>query len=202
MRNKYTVSEFFGNAKALLITKMFYRPARLVRRPVYIRGKKSLVIGKGLTMGHACRFDLSGEGKTLFIGENCEMGDNVHIVAHERVTIGNNVLIASKIFISDTDHGIYKGEKQCPPDMAPNDRPLVTSPVEIGDNVWIGENAVILSGCRIGEGCIIGANSTVVKDVPANCIVAGSPAKIIKRYDRSDGVWKRTDSALENTEEK
>lgn len=191
IRNKYTFSEWLSTAGALLITKLFYRPARLIRRPVYMRNKKCISIGKGLTTGHFCRFDLSGDKKTLFIGENCEIGDNVHIVAHESVKIGNNVLIASKVFISDTSHGSYKGEVQDAPNTPPNERGLKSYSVEICNNVWIGENVVILAGSTIGEGCVIGANSVVSKSIPSNSIVAGSPAKIIKQYNCDKKQWER-----------
>ena len=64
-------------------------------------------------------------------------------------------------------------------------------PVSIGQNVWIGENVCILLGVKIGDGCIIGANTVVNSDVPENCIVAGSPAKVIKKYCYSTGKWER-----------
>lgn len=108
MKNKYSLSEFISTSLALIATKLTMPGARLIRRPVYIRGSKSIVGSKGLTTGHSCRFDLPGDKKTLFVKENVEMGDNVHIVAYEKVEIGKNVLMASKIFISDTNHGTYK----------------------------------------------------------------------------------------------
>lgn len=155
-----------------------------------MRGKSSISYGEGLTTGHACRFDLPGENKkTLIIGKNCEMGDNVHIVAHEKVVIGDNCLMASKIFISDTNHGNYAGENQSSPNTPPNDRNLITKPVSIGNNVWIGENVCILPGVRVGSGCIIGANSVVNRDVPTDCIAVGAPARIVKKYDNIKGVW-------------
>ena len=107
-----------------------------------------------MTTGRFCRFDLEGTKQTLHIGDNVEMGDMTHIVAHEKVVIGDNVLIASKCFISDTNHGVYKGMKQDSPELPPNSRKLVTNPVRIGNNVWIGENVVILAGADIGDGCI------------------------------------------------
>jgi len=191
MRNKYSISEFMSTAYALILTKLFYKGARLIRRPVYCRGRKSFVFGKGLTTGHSCRFDLEGTKPTLFIGENCEIGDNVHIVALEKVEIGNNVLMASKIFISDTNHGCYKGENQDSPDIAPNDRKLVTFPVKIGNNVWIGENAVILAGSEIGNGCIVGANAVVSGKFGNNLIIAGIPAKEIKKWCEKKKSWER-----------
>ena len=190
MKNKYTLSEFISTTKAFLLTKLFFKKARLLRRPIYIRGKKSFEYGEGLTTGHACRFDLLGNNKkTLTIGLNCEIGDNVHIVAHEQVEIGDNCLIASKVFISDTNHGNYRDIDQESPQTIPKDRKLITKPVFIGNNVWIGENVCILPGVRIGDGCIIGANSLVNKDVYKYSIAVGSPTKIIKIYDFDKRVW-------------
>lgn len=192
MKNQYSISEFISTSWALLLTKLIYPHARLVRRPIYIRGKKGIQGGKGLTTGHGCRFDLIGKKKTLFIGDNCEIGDNVHIVAHENVTIGNNVLMASKIFISDTNHGNYRGGVCDTPTSAPNSRKLVTYPVSIGNNVWIGENVVILPGSRIGDGCIIGANAVVNGDIAERSIAVGIPASVVKRFDENRAEWIRT----------
>ena len=105
--NKYSASEFFKTIYYYFTTKIFFPSARLIRRPIYIRGKKSLKGCKGLTTGRFCRFDLKGTCQTLFIGDNCEIGDMTHIVSYEKVEIGDNVLIASKCFISDTNHGCY-----------------------------------------------------------------------------------------------
>lgn len=190
MRNKYSPSEFMRNSYSLILTKLFYPQCRLIRRPIYMRGKASLSGAKNLTLGRGCRFDLSGEKETLFIGENCQFGDYTHIVAHEKVEIGNNCLLASKIFISDTSHGAYDNtDDTSKPDVPPNKRKLVTEPVKIGDNVWIGENVVILSGVEIGDGCIIGANSVVIRNVEKNSIVAGVPARYLKKWDDTEGEW-------------
>ncbi len=190
MKNKYSFSEFVKNIYYLILTKLFFSGARLIRRPIYIRGRTSLEGGKGLTTGRFCRFDLDGNRKTLHIGENCQFGDFTHIVAHESVTIGDNVLIASKVFISDTSHGRYKGENQSNPSQKPVDRDLDTKAVTIGNNVWIGENVVILPGCRIGSGCIVGANSVVTKSIKDKSIAVGSPAIVIKSWDESENKWK------------
>ncbi len=192
MRNKYSLSEFVKTAYSLILTKIFFNQARLIRRPIYIRGESSISGGKGLTTGRFCRFDLEGSKKTLVIGNNCEFGDMTHIVAYKKVEIGNNVLIASKCFISDTNHGNYKDKRQDSPKVAPNDRKLISKPVKIGNNVWIGENVVILPGVKIGDGSIIGANSVVIKDVKTDAIVAGSPAREIKKYNSQYNIWERT----------
>ena len=194
MRNEYSVSELIKTAYALLITKLFYKGARLIRRPFFIRGKSSLASYYRLTTGYNCRMDLPGKNiKTLFLGDSCEMGDNVHLVAYEKVTLGNNVLIASKVFISDTNHGKYSGDHPSLPDTAPNERSLFTEPVSIGSNVWIGENVCVLPGTIIGNGCIIGANSVVKSRIPDNCIAAGIPAKVLKYYSEDESFWREID---------
>ena len=146
-----------------------------------------------MSLGHGCRLDLDGKKKTLFFGKDCDFGDNSHIVAFENVTIGDNVLCASNVFISDTDHGCYSEKfiSQSDPKTNPKGRELITRPVKIGNNVWIGQNAAILSGVTIGDGAVIGANSVVTKDVEANTIVCGAPAKPIRKWNETNQKWER-----------
>lgn len=187
--DKYSLSEFTANVIFYLKTKLFFKDCRFIRFPFYLRGKKSLVGAKKLTLGRFCRFELNGDKPTLFIGQHCEMGDMTHIVALSHVEIGDNVLVASKCFISDTNHGNYKGEQQDSPYIPPNERKLYSDKVYIGDNVWIGENVVILAGTTIESGCIVGANSVVSGYVSKNSIVVGAPAKVIKKFDDDKKAW-------------
>lgn len=189
MNNKYSPYEVIDNAISLIYTKVTHPSFRLLRRPIYIRGDTSLEGGYKLTTGRFCRFDLPGGRKTLYIGENCQFGDNTHIVAWKSVRIGKNVLIASKVFISDTSHGSYSTEEGTDPEIPPAKRQLISQPVRVGDNVWIGENVVILAGVNIGNGCVIGANSVVTKDVEAYSVACGIPAKVIKKWDQDKQGW-------------
>lgn len=189
MNSCYSISELLKNVYSLIMTKLFFRQARLLRRPIYIRGKKSIVGAVRLTTGYACRFDLAGTKETLFIGQDCQFGDNTHIVAMKSVIIGNNVLLASNVFISDTNHGAYKGYRQSSPLETPDSRELHFNNVVIGDNVWLGQNVIVLAGSKIGSGSIVGANSVVTGDIPENSIVVGNN-RVIKRYCADDHVWK------------
>ena len=187
MANRYSPSEFIKNCWSLFCTKLFYRPARLVRRPVYIRGKQGMTFGPGFTTGYRCRFEMFGNGKTLVIGNNCKLGDYVHITASESVTIGDDCLFASHIFISDTNHGTLQDD----PTTAPDSRPLTTLPVSIGNKVWLGENVAVLPGAKIGDGCVIGAHAVVKGEIPPYTMAVGSPAKPVKKYNFETKVWER-----------
>ena len=183
----HSLSDIVSMGFSFIATKLFYPGATLVRRPFHIRQKSNLRFEPGFTTGHGCRFEMFDEG-VIELGRNCRIGDNVHLAALHKITIGDDCLFASKIFISDLSHGSY-GREGCDPRTPPNDRPLVGSPVTIGDNVWLGENVVVLQGVTIGSGCIIGANSTVSRSIPENCIAVGSPARPIKAYDDETGSW-------------
>jgi acetyltransferase-like isoleucine patch superfamily enzyme len=114
------------------------------------------------------------------IGDNVSLGTDVHIGCINKITIGNNVLMGSRIYISDHSHGEINAESFTIP---PVKRPLVSKgPVIIEDNVWIGEGVCILPNVRIGKNAVVGANAVVTKDVPANAVVGGIPAKIIKLF--------------------
>lgn len=128
----------------------------------------------------------------LIIKDDVQLEDFVHIGVANHVEIGNHVLMASKVYISDHNHGFYTGEAPSDPEMAPAKRPLdATRKVIIEDNVWLGEFVSVMPGVTIGRGSIIGANSVVTKDIPPYSIAVGAPAKVVKRYDATRKAWIR-----------
>ena len=152
-------------------------------------------IGKGFVTGKYCRLETQliekseGDNKLLVIGDFVEMNDSCHITATKSVRIGDHVLMASRVYISDVSHGHYEGMSQSSPETPPNQRPLVAKAVIIENNVWLGEGVCVLPGVTIGSGAIIGANAVVTKDIPAHCIAVGIPARVIKKYNESHGIW-------------
>lgn len=176
-------------------TRLHFPSARLVRFPVYIRGRYAMHLGKGLTTGRHVRLDAfphKAGRKVLIIGENVQLNDSVHIGAVELVQIGDHTLIASRVFITDHDHGIYsQPDTGSFPDIAPIKRPLFSKPVRIGKNVWLGEQVCILPGVTIGDGAVVGACSVVTRDVPPRSIVVGNPAHVIRYFDDASGRWLR-----------
>ena len=182
-------------AKNWLLTRIFFPRARLVRFPIYVRGRAAMKLGAGLTTGVNVRLDATaprGSSPVLHIGNHVQINDSVHIGAIEQVVIGDHTLIASRVFISDHNHGNYQiPDPASAPNIPPAERPLSSKPVHIGRNVWLGEQVCILPGVTIGDGAIVGANSVVTHDIPPNSIAAGNPARVIRVFDSSSQSWKK-----------
>lgn len=195
MKNQYDLLGFYKIIINYIKTRIFYPNTRLIRFPFDIRNRKLIKLGKGLTTGFGCRLeahDIKNDRlPKITIGENVQINDYVHIAAGEYVFIGNNVLIASKVFISDISHGNYNGENQDSPESITKERKLTTKPVIINDNVWIGENVGILPGVSIGKSSIIGANALVTKNIPDFTIAVGNPAKVIKKFNFESKKWEK-----------
>ena len=177
-------------------TKFFIPKARLIRFPIDIRNKRNIDFGENLTTGVGCRVEsfpqVFSASKLLKFGNNVQLNDYVHITAAYSVEIGNNVLMASKIYISDCTHGSYSGDgDDSNPLTKPSDRLLSYKSVRIEDNVWLGEFVSVLPGVTIGKGTIVGANSVVSKSLPPYVIAVGSPAKPIKFYNFESQKWEK-----------
>lgn len=109
-------------------------------------------------------------GKNVFINSGCCFQDQGGI------EIGDNVLVGQQVVIATLNHDLL-------PDKRAN---MFPSPVKIGNGVWIGAHATILAGVTVGDGAVIAAGAVVTKDVPANTVVGGVPAKIIKQIKESN----------------
>jgi lipopolysaccharide O-acetyltransferase len=157
-----------------IFTFLFYPRARLIRLPFRLRNLGYFKYGNGFTTGYANRIDIF-EGASLTIGSNVQINDYCHIGCANKVTLEDDVLIASKVFITDHDHDFSNSM------LAPIKWPIKASEVRIGKRVWLGENVSILKGVCLGDDCIVGANSVVTKCFPPRSIIAGTPAKLIRK---------------------
>lgn len=125
--------------------------------------------------------DDRGDGlPTLHIGDGTYIGRFVHINAWRDVKIGNQVLIADRVFISDCEHQYADTTRP----IASQDDPFLGA-VHLRDGCWIGIGAVILPGVTIGRNAVVAANAVVSKDVPDYAVVGGIPARTIKQLTRT-----------------
>jgi lipopolysaccharide O-acetyltransferase len=167
-----------------------------IEKTIKIFNPKYIELGNRFRLFYGARIeciDKYGEKSfepKLIIGNNVTINNFVHIGVINEIVIEDNVLLASKVYITDHNHGIYEGNLQSSPDIPPSFRE-VYSPggVRIKKNVWIGENVTILPNVTIGEGSIIGANSVVTKNISEYSIAVGSPARVIKKYDFKIKKW-------------
>lgn len=152
-------------------------PFFLKPRSISLAGK-NIVAGKHLhiisethkPVSLSCWSSKQDQGRIL-IGDHCLISPGVSITSAVDIRLGNNCMIAADVSITDSDwHGIYN-----------RTRPFKCSaPVSLGNNVWIGQRAIIGKGITIGDNSVVAAGSVVVSDVPPNTIVGGNPAKTIK----------------------
>jgi acetyltransferase-like isoleucine patch superfamily enzyme len=159
-----------------------------IKRPIYIIGGKYISIGKNFVAEQRLRLDAYDKFLSQNFDPNIQIGDNVsiekdcHIACIVSIIIEDNVLIGSKVYISDHSHGSNDIS------LRPALRNLYSKgPVLIEKNVWIGEGVVVLPGVTIGMNSIIGANSVVTKSIPQNSVAVGNPAKVIRFNNSNDG---------------
>ncbi len=155
-----------------------------VKYPLYLMGFNCIEIGNNFNCGRGNKINaIERYNNQIFtpvlkIGDNVSINDYCHFGCINKIEIGNNVLIGSKVLIEDHSHGFITSLDLVD---SPLNRSLYSKgSIIISDNVWIGDGVVILGNIKIGKNVIIGANSVVTKDVPDNFVVAGNPIKLIR----------------------
>lgn len=145
-------------------------------RNTNISGTKNIVLGNNVLIGNQSWIDAIDEGE-IIIGNNVSLSQNVHIAAKLGVLIGENCLIGSDVLITDHNH-IYGKEYA---NIAPKERGIsIKGKTVIGRNCWLCDNVKILSGVVLGDNIVVAANSVVTSAFPSNCVIGGTPARIIK----------------------
>jgi len=145
----------------------------------------AIAFGKFCSVYGGCSFAVKGNGR-------CTVGDytllnGAIVMCEEEITIGNYCLVSWGVGIADSDFHPLDPIQRKQDALVLNpytkaERPhIATKPVHIGDNVWIGMNAVILKGVTVGENSVVGAGAVVTRDVPPNVVVAGNPAQVVKQ---------------------
>lgn len=160
-----------------------------VHAPYVISHPELIEMGSGTTILPGARIQVYPElikGGSLSIGKGCYFGYRLCILVGANIRIGDNVLVASDVTLVSENHGMDP-ESEIPY----MDQRLLGESISIGNDCWIGDKVIIIAGATIGDKCIIGAGSVVTKSIPAMCMAAGNPAKIIKKYDVESHKWVR-----------
>jgi acetyltransferase-like isoleucine patch superfamily enzyme len=137
--------------------------------------RATLRIGRWAWLGHGTKIRVH-EGE-VSIGAKTVMGQECTISAFQRVCIGRDCIVADRVMLIDFDHGVVEVERPI------RLQGIYKRDVHVGHNVWLGYGACILRGVVVGDNAIIGTSAVVTKEVPANAIVGGSPARLIRMRD-------------------
>lgn len=157
----------------------------VIEPPLRITGEKWISLGRGVFIGAGSWLEaIEGEPESvrLEIGDGTSIAGNCVISAAASVRIGQAVLMARNVYISDHNHAF----EDC-------SRPVIeqgftdSKPVSVGEGAWLGENVAVLPGVQIGKGCVVGANAVVAEDLPDYSVAVGVPARVVRRLDRTEG---------------
>jgi acetyltransferase-like isoleucine patch superfamily enzyme len=162
----------------------------VIYKPMLIGNPEFMHIGDNVVIRQGARLEaiLTDQSRPpeLRIGNNVNIEQNVHIVCHSKVVIGNDVSITGQCAIVDVTHPF--DDIRDPVKIG--ERILTErSIVEIGDRSFLGFGATVLPNVHLGQYCVVGAHSLVTKDVPDYSVVAGNPARVLRHYDAAKGGW-------------
>ena len=167
----------------------FYCESAQVFKKLISKRQHAVVFGNHVSVYAGCSFAVQKDGRCV-VGDFTLLNGAI-VMAEELVEIGSHCLVSWGVGIADSDfHPLEPAQRLIDSQaLAPffKNRPprpkLKTAPVRIGDNVWIGMNAVILKGVTIGENSVVAAGAVVTKSIPPNTIVAGNPAVAVKKFE-------------------
>ena len=151
-------------------------------------GEHSIAIGAGTLIGPLVTMSAGmvpgqdlGPVPVLRIGDRCVIGRGSHLVAHHSLAIGDDVFTGPYVYITDQNHGYEDPDEPIGRQMPLN------AAVSIGSGSWLGTGAIVLPGASIGRNVVVAGGSVVRGTVPDRCVVAGVPAKVVRRYVPGEG---------------
>lgn len=155
-------------------------------KPIFLLGTKNIKIGNKVRLYPGLRMEAHGKTGGITIEDNVSIGQNFHITAKDQeLIIKKNTTISGNVFITNIDHEYRKI------DMHIMEQPFIINNTVIGENCFIGYGVGIQAGTILGKQCVVGANSVVRGSFPDYCVIAGVPAKIIRKYNPDTDEWEK-----------
>lgn len=160
-----------------------------IGKPIFIGNFKRIFIGKRVRILPNSRIEVVDEKSSIVFENNISIAQNLHIISggEQELRIGKNTTFSANVFVTNIDHS-YQDI-----DVHIMEQAIVKQKTEIGENCFIGYGAVIQAGTKLGKQCVVGANSVVRGTFPDYSVIVGAPARIVKRYDLKEKIWKKTD---------
>lgn len=174
-----------------LIYKPFFGKFLLpsyIGKPIFIRNFKRIFIGRRVRIFPGARIEVINKESSIIFEENISIGQNFHITSGGILVIGKNSTFAENIMVTNIDHDYQEVNKHI------LEQENIIKETKIGENCFVGFGAVIQAGTILGKQCVIGANAVVRGHFPDYSVIVGVPAKIVKRYDEQNKIWRKTDA--------
>ena len=157
-------------------------PAATILNPGWIHIGSGTLVGRHATLSVGYGIgDPRIDERILIIGDRCVIGARSTITAHERIEIGDAVFFGQGVFVTDASHGYQD------PDVPIGEQWGPHQPVSIGAGTWVGHGAVILPGAQIGRNVVVAAGAVVRGTVEDHAVIAGSPARVVRRLEPGVG---------------
>ena len=173
-----------------IIRALIYKPffgkfefPSYIGKPTFLRNMKRIFIGKKVRIFPGSRIEVVDNKSSITFKNNITIGQNFHITSAGDLILSEGVTIANNVVVTNIDHSYEQIG------VSIMGQPLLHKETYIGKNCFIGKGAVIQAGTVLGEQCIIGANSVVRGNYPDYCVIAGAPAKIVKKYNVYTAKW-------------
>jgi acetyltransferase-like isoleucine patch superfamily enzyme len=184
------IFKFFWILRGLIYKPLFgkYELPSYVGKPLFIKNFKKIFISKKVRIFPGARIEVLDNNSSIIFEENISIAQNLHIISGggQKLVIGKNTTISANVFITNIEHRYDEKDQHI------MNQKLIVGDTQIGSNCFIGYGAVIQAGTILGKQCIIGSNAVVRGNFPNYSVIAGIPAKIIKRYDERINVWRKT----------
>lgn len=153
-------------------------------KPIWMTKKKNISIGNKVRIYPNSRFETVNQGQ-ICIEDNVSIAQNFHCTSESNLIIGKNTTISGNVFITNIDHDYTEISTHI------LDQKHIVKETIIGENCFIGYGAAIQAGTILGKHCVVGTNAVVRGEYPDYSVIVGVPAKIIKKYNLTEGKWER-----------